>query len=943
MPWGVLSSWQLQVSTSLAQLSSVAWSMFCCEARAETVELQLSRSTWLVWHWQIFSASLTQGEAQPESTSQRPVPKSHRFIDCPVKKGAKGNTALAHPRLPSRAELARGGALCSEVALVAALVFAPAALGGVAPWALAVLLGLAVVALLGALLEAQLSGRKLAAPLALLPLAAMVVLVGLQCVPLPPWLLARLSPAADDLFRFALAPRGLYPAPRPLSLDPPATAVELAKALTYLALFLAACQRARDPGARRRLLFAVAGLGAALALLALLHQLFGMQSLLGFAQLPRQGLVSPFVNRNHLASVLELSALTQLGLAVRTRDRRVTFGAGLCFLLTGSEALLSGSRAGAVSFLAAALCFSALVWIRGRDGERSVLRHRLALGLCFGAGVVAVAVFLNAEQLGSMIDSLHDVRETHALPRIWPQVVPMVRDHWLTGIGRGAFKVAFRRYQQSDFTATFTHPENVVMQLTSELGLLFGLGVLVVLAGAWVEVARRSDLSAGEAGLLAGLFAVGLHEFADFGLEITGVAVPALVALALAMVRPHARRRLTPLAAGALLLALPTLGVWGLAQEPLEVEHDRAALEVLLAERAPAEAVAERAWAAIARHPADAELPLDAAVSADRARPPQPTRALFWAGHAMYLAPQSGWPHRFAAEALFLLGRPDQAMLEERLALPWFGNDPSYAADLRRFLKSPEQYLALAPPTPEGLALLLAITAPEPRLSLAVGERVLSQMTLEVPELLAQLADRAAAVGEREKALTFAERAFRAQPGSPGACGRLAGAQLAAGRAEQAERTLRDGLERTPGELGLSIGLAQLLASRKRFDEAHRLLKLVATPTPRDRVAALEVDANIWRSQGLETHAIGALRDAAALAPDDPNRQYALANLFLELGRPHEALAAIDRGLSIDHGGEHAQRAAWREQVQKQVDAQKREGFLKRLQLEDDPRFKPPR
>jgi tetratricopeptide (TPR) repeat protein/O-antigen ligase len=830
----------------------------------------------------------------------------------------------------------------AEGALVAALLFAPGALGGVAPWALAVLLGLATLALLGTVVEALALGRGLVSPLALVPLGVLVAAVALQCLPLPPAVLLRLSPAADDLFRFVLGPRGLYPAWRPLSLDPPATAMELCKALTYLALFVTACQRARDADARTRLTFAVAGLGALLAGLAFLHQLFGMQSLLGFEQLPRQGLVSPFVNRNHLASVLALAALTQLGLAVRTRDRRVTFGAGLCFLLTGSEVLLSGSRAGAVSFLAAALCFSALVWIRGRDGEQSALRHRLALGLCFAAGVVAVAYFLNADRLGDMIDSLHDVRETHALPRIWPQVVPMVREHWLTGIGRGAFKVAFRRYQQSDFTATFTHPENVVMQLTSELGLLLGLGILVVLAGAWVEVARRSDLSAGEAGLLAGLFAVGLHEFADFGLEISGVAVPALLALALVTVRPHTRRRLPALAGVAALLAVPALGVWGLSREPLLVEHDRAALEAMLAAGAPADAVAERTWKALAHHPADAVLPLDAAIAAARGHPPEAQRALFWANRAMVLSPQAGWPHRLAAEALFLLHKPDQAMLEERLALPWFGRDPSYAADLRRVLRTPEQYVALAEPTPEGLALLLSLTEPEPKLSLAVGELALSQLTLEVPDLLGELADRATRVGAPDKALTFAERAFRAQPQSARACGRLARAQLAQGLTAEAEVTFREGLLRSPGELGLSAGLAQLLASQKKFDEAHRLLKLVATPVPRDRVAALEQEAAIWHTQGLDTHAIVALRDAAALAPDDPQRHYALANLYLQLGRPREALAAIDRGLSIDGGGERAQRTTWRAEVQKQVDAQKRSSFLQGLQLEDDPRFKTP-
>ena len=840
------------------------------------------------------------------------------------------------PRRRSRRRTFRGAARVArrvcEGAIWTALVLAPAFYGSTAPWALCTLLVLATLALGGATADAYLARRRLTGSLAALALAGMALFIAAQCLPLPPAIIALLSPHADELFRFSLGPRQLYPAWRTLSLDPPGTAVELAKALIEVALFLAASHLCRSADARRRLGAGVALLGAALAAIAFLHQLFGMDSLFGFAHLRRTGLVSPFVNRNHLASALELGALAQLGLTVRTRDKRRAFAWGLGFLFTGAAVLLSGSRAGAISFIAGGLVFAALVWVKGRRGDASALmRHRIALGLCFLAGVVGVATFLNADALLGSLESLSGVQNTHALAKVWPMTVPLVREHWLTGIGRGAFKVAFPHYQTGYVTMTFTHPENVVLQLTSELGLVAGLGLLVVLAGAWAEIARRSDLSPGEGGLLAALFAVGLHEFADFGLELLGVAVPTLLALAVVSTRPSTRRRL-PRALGLVTLGMLVIaGGWGLAHTPHEIERDRARVDAALHAGETPEQLSELAWQTLARHPADWVVPLDAALSAARSHPPRPEQALFWSNRAMYLAPLSPWPHRLAAESLFLLGKRSQAMGEESMAMAGMVGDPSFQADLRRFLRTPEEYAQLVPPTPEGAAEIFNLTNDNPKLALAAGELVAVQVTLEVPAMLLQLSTYASRVGDHAKALGYAKRALKAAPTSAQAFESVAGEELALGDALEAEATLRDGLRAQPGELWLSVSLASQLANRKQFDEAHRLLRQITATRPADRVVALETDASIWRAQGMEAHAIASMRDAANLVPDDPNRQYALAQLLLSLGRTREALAAIDRGLAIDHSESHASHAAWRTKISAQAEAEDREQLLKSL------------
>jgi len=64
--------------------------------------------------------------------------------------------------------------------------------------------------------------------------ALATVWIGIQLVPFPSAGIRLLSPNADALFRYILGPIGEYPAARPLSLDPPATGRDLAKAVTFV-------------------------------------------------------------------------------------------------------------------------------------------------------------------------------------------------------------------------------------------------------------------------------------------------------------------------------------------------------------------------------------------------------------------------------------------------------------------------------------------------------------------------------------------------------------------------------------------------------------------------------------------------------------------------------------------------------------------------------------
>src|SRR5712692_9071410 len=102
------------------------------------------------------------------------------------------------------------------------------------------------------------------------------------------------------------------------------------------------------------------------------------------------------------------------------------------------------------------------------------------------------------------------------------------------GMGRGAFEAAFPRYQTAFAEVTFTHPENILLQLWAEFGAL-GAAALVLLAlRSYARLLQRHEASAIDLAVLCGLGAMALHDLFDFSLELPGCAVAACVALGVA-------------------------------------------------------------------------------------------------------------------------------------------------------------------------------------------------------------------------------------------------------------------------------------------------------------------------------------------------------------------------------------------------------------------------
>lgn len=550
-----------------------------------------------------------------------------------------------------------------EVALYVICLAAPLALGGVHTETQLVLSAVALLLFLVTGLVV-LSKRGLRVS----PLAwVMVVALGwtaFQVLPLPAFLVGLVSPAARAL-RDELTPGRSW---MPLTLDRAATALELAKQVGYVCVFLVGTEVLRRNGASKRTAVVLAGLGGGVAMLIAVHRLLGSEKIYGLYALhsvPGSGFFAPFVNGNHAAALLSLCALAAAGAAVQVRGA-ARIPLALCGLGAALALVATTSRGGAIG-----LAFGVLVLVtllaRMQYGTLRALLLSAGVTVVLCGGALLVADGLRARFTQRLPgNSLAENQKT----RGWQTALHLTGRYFVTGVGRGAFEAPAAELRADDEQVRLVYPENVILQCASEWGAPITLALMLVAVAGLLTALRRASLDPPLVGLAAGVVAVLVHELFDFSLEFPGVALPWVLALAAVIAaaeqdrprrRPRQRVRSTGfLVTGAIGLALLLLGLTARTHtlaaelESLRVrveQHDPNARQAL--------------DAAILRHPASAELEMLAGANALRQRDPVALRHL---NRAMRLQPSAGRPHQLAAVELRRVGRVRQAALEFRLA-----------------------------------------------------------------------------------------------------------------------------------------------------------------------------------------------------------------------------------------------------------------------------------
>jgi O-antigen ligase len=450
--------------------------------------------------------------------------------------------------------------------LAALVVLAPIPLGSNRPWAWSLLeMGIFAAGLLWlagyARREARPPQAVRAAWPALCLLALWLLFLLLQWIPLPRELVHGLSPRAAELHAAADYLRdGRFVT---LSIDPHASFVFWLKHCAYALAFSLTLLLVH--GRTRLALFC-----GAIVASGLLQAFYG--SFMHLARIDFDVLGMPirhssqasggYVNRNHLAGLLEMCLAVGIGMMVaqlEDRPRR----SWRDFIRDTATLLLSGK---AMLRLVLVIMVVALVMTRSRMGNTAFFASLLvagAIGLVFArhaprgtvlliSSLIVVDIALIGTWFGveRTVQRITETTVKNVEERVDPSVyaVKILDDYPLFGTGGGTFYTAFPRYRGHDIDAFYDHVHNDYVQFLTETGIiggaLLGLLVLASFACAILAQARRRDpLARGVAfGVVMGVISIGIHSTVDFNLQIPANAFLFMTLLALGWISLHLNR-----------------------------------------------------------------------------------------------------------------------------------------------------------------------------------------------------------------------------------------------------------------------------------------------------------------------------------------------------------------------------------------------------------------
>ncbi|UJR80402.1 O-antigen ligase family protein [Sandaracinus amylolyticus] len=747
-------------------------------------------------------------------------------------------------------------------AIAGLIVVAPELMGGATPWAL-----LAIVLLAGAaastgvwLLAATSSGSFVVPRGVAIAVAAALSLTVLQAVPLPTAFSDRFSPEGVDA-RASIAALGMgVPSWWPLSASEIATRSQVLVGLAILCAFSSAtilCSR----GQREWIVRLGATSTLLVALVSLAHVTLDLRAPFGVFPEPwwNTPLIGPLLNPNHLSGFVAMGVPLSLAAGLDARARPARIGWFVSAAISAGVAVVCASRGGIASLVVGVLTLAVLMFARRRALSRRVVLASLGgLAVLAMAAVVGVALVLDWVR--------HEVeRGSYEKLRLASRGLELALTHPWLGVGRGAFSAAFVRLFGTD--ERIDHPENIVVQWTSEWGLIVGVALLVTLAAAWARGALAAR-SPAQMGALASVASIATHDLVDFALEMPGIAMVATTALA-AAIAPSARREeadvsvaISSRTLGA-LAAATLVGVLALGPSIVSLDQRLLQSELVSAlRRGDFESFDARIADAVRAHPSE---PVFTLLGAHAAARRGDERVALWLNQTMRLAP--GWhePHRIAARWLTRRRAFEQAWLEVR--------------EVR------DRLPAVAPRV--GCDVLAA--RPDP----SVAIRVLGDDSALLDAL-------AACPGLPDGVVSQLDDALVAS-GLEGPHVRRARRAIADGRAADAIREL-EGLSGPPGQQVTFVRADALLALHRAAEAATVLEQLGVRPEGEDeRLRRLaEARAAAGDADGMRD----AVRDLVASASGAPARVAAarmvLARLERQLGNDGRALRALEEAHRAD-------------------------------------------
>jgi tetratricopeptide (TPR) repeat protein len=784
-------------------------------------------------------------------------------------------------------------------ALCATVVIAPHLFGGAFPWTVVVITGLSLASLGIALWVRRVPTNPVVDGVFLFMSVAWIWTC-LQAIPLSPGIAdvldLRSLETAKRLQGLAWADR----IPLTISYDPGSTQLQILVGTGILAAFVAA--RLGGPAGLKPIAIATVVSALLMGLIGFAHEAVGSKVLFGIYS-PRftaDRLLAPLMNGNHLAGFSLLGAVVAVGLAAQERRRSLRFawiGASVFCAMVVAWTL---SRGGIGALLSGFLVVG--IWLVGRGKAR---RPRAVIpAAVVGATVTGVIAFAGLEPILRRFETqgLDKLQLAGRGLRLLDGSV------WWLGVGRGAFSTAFVAHEGS--LARATHPENLLVQWTTEWGVPVALALLLVLIVAGWKRFRTAEEPIVAAVCIA-IFALFLQNLVDFGLEMAGVVVvvTALLGALLPAVGTMATERARHLSLA--FFAAGCIALVGLGPRVLESDTqsmvDRLAFQMQADDGEGFEATLRRG---LTLHPSEPALALFAGTYAGSLRHPDTVR---WLSVVMEEAPGWAAPHVVAAQLLIAEGMIDQALLEIREAEQ---RDPGRGQQvlcelLGRFPLM--EHVKRAAPSEDRRHLYLKYTAQCPGLPAELRaelDGMILQKEPTHPWAVLREAQRLTAGGRSNEAIAMLEQSLAHHEGNDGLRVAVIMTHLKAGDPERAQLALQRALSDRPETRELLEAQARIEAALGEADAMRSTITRLrgrasgdVTAIARSFMLQAELEASLGNvDEALAAYAAAdeasptaiALHQAAALALRSNRRTQAL-RIYRTLCRRFPGGSACDQ------------------------------------------------
>jgi O-antigen ligase len=433
------------------------------------------------------------------------------------------------------------------------ILFAPLSFGAVEPWAETTLEVSALAIFVAWFLKARAENQKIILPPFGPALALLIVLGGIQLIPLPPAMRSFLV-STLSLNNLEASQRWL-----PLSSDWPATLFTMLFLSALLALSFAVSNQMITPARMHLLLYSLVLLGLFEALYGLAEFWTNHQHIFWYRKTYyREEPTGTFINHNHYAAFIGMILPLSIGLLIqRLKDwkdihrqsenlgqrRNFSFNLPVLFISSISMLLaliLSNSRGGILaSFLS--LAFLLFFLLKKRIGI-----HQRYLAVVLGIPILGALIIFNQVLIYRFSFSIRDAPERFEL---WKDSLDIIRDAPLLGTGLGSYARVipkYRNHRDLIFVSGIPLPADVhfahndYVQLATEGGLM-ALCLLVwaisSTASALLRRFRQMDRWESQVTgycLIAGLLMVLTHALVDFNFHIPAIALVFCILLCLA-------------------------------------------------------------------------------------------------------------------------------------------------------------------------------------------------------------------------------------------------------------------------------------------------------------------------------------------------------------------------------------------------------------------------